>query len=248
MLDGYPNTFEQAKLLDEAGVNPHMFAHISISEILAFDRTASDYEKHLEYTFFFDSRDDLKKINAPGIVGERYSAYKENILQIVSFNHQKYANVLELDGSESNWLIKEKIKEEMNTAVTFRQSYLAGKSNHKAVSAYNVGLSLALVQANMGKYLDYCPVCFVDENELKKGPNTLRYTAEYNNLFYRMIGQKELDLFLKSPKKYAEGSSLPADLPIRRHLEELKNIDPRIEYSGYCPVSLQQGGEGYDLL
>ena len=194
--------------------------------------------------YIFTSSDNLKKLNAVGVAVERYIAYNENNKQIASFYNQKYANLLDFDGSQSNWLIKEKIKEEMNTSLKYRQNYLEGKAYHNAVSIYNVGHSLALVQSNMGKYLDYCPVCFVDSDELKKGPNSLRYMAEFNNLFYRMIGQKELDLFLASPERYVDGPNLPNDLPMRRHEQDLTISDLKLELGGYCPVSLKQGKAG----
>ena len=53
----------------------------------------------------------------------------------------------------------------------------------KAAAIYDIGLSVPLVQANMGKYLDYCPVSYVDHSQLKKGPNSLRFMAEYNVSF-----------------------------------------------------------------
>jgi hypothetical protein len=242
VLDGYPITLEQAKLLEDAGVTPHVIGHISISKELALKRDDADYKKYME--------DSLKKLNGPGIITERYEAYNENTLPISLFYTQKYANVLELDGSESIWLMKETIKKEMFSSLKSRQNYLEGKSNDKAVSVYNVGLSLAIVKANMGKYLDYCPVCFVDDHELKKGESSLKYTAEYDNQFYHMIGQRELNLFLKSPKKYVDGPSLPADLPIRRHLEDMKdiNITSKIELDGYCPVSLKEGKPGFESI
>lgn len=242
VLDGYPCTLEQAKLLDEAGVVPHLIGHISISEKLALERTEVDYKKYVE--------DALKKLNAPGITAERCNAYNENTKPIALFYSQKYANVLDIDGSESIWLIKERMKDEMRSSVKCRQSYLEGKSNQKSVSVDNVGLSIAMVRANMGKYLDYCPVCFVDDHELKKGENSLKYTAEHKNQFYRMIGERELNLFLKSPEKYVNGPSLPADLPIRRHIEDLNDLKStlKVELSGYCPVSLKQGKPGFESI
>ena len=97
----------------------------------------------------------------------------------------------------------------------------------------------------MGKYLDYCPVCFVDDSELKKGPNSSRYMAEYNNLFYRMIGQNELDAFLRNPEKYVNGPDLPADLPIRRQVQDLAGFKlSDLQLNGYCSISLKEGKPG----
>jgi hypothetical protein len=50
----------------------------------------------------------------------------------------------------------------------------------KAAAIHKIGLSVPLVQSNLGKFKDYCPVSFIEQNELRKGENTLEFMAEYD--------------------------------------------------------------------
>lgn len=43
----------------------------------------------------------------------------------------------------------------------------------------DIGISLSYIESHMGKYGDYCPVSFVDHNELVKGAEGTQYMAEY---------------------------------------------------------------------
>ena len=53
ILDGYPNTKEQAEKLDESGFLPHIMIHTDLTLEDALIRTRHDFEESLEYFNLF---------------------------------------------------------------------------------------------------------------------------------------------------------------------------------------------------
>jgi adenylate/nucleoside-diphosphate kinase len=64
-----------------------------------------------------------------------------------------------------------------------------------------------------------------------------------------MIGPQELQTFIETPERFANGANLPECLPVRRTPEEIKAMFPaQIELRGYCPVTLKSGEPGFSSL
>lgn len=94
-----------------------------------------------------------------------------------------------MSGTDSKWLLIDQLKSTINGSIRRRQDYLEAKIHDKASAIFNIGLSIPLVEGNMGKFRDYCPVSYIDRDELQKGPNTSQFTAEY-------------EVFLRSKEMY----------------------------------------------
>ncbi|KAJ1563072.1 hypothetical protein HK405_002891 [Cladochytrium tenue] len=117
------------------------------------------------------------------------------------------------------------------------------QSHGQAAAIEDACVSVDHIEKALGKYWSYCPVSFLDLQELVSSPKSPSVTVEFKGKFYRMADKDKLEVFLKSPERYAEGFDLPEELPVRRGANAL--VFPRqLELLGHCPVTLTEGQPG----
>ncbi len=90
-----------------------------------------------------------------------------------------------MNGNDSKWLLIDLMKATINNSIRRRQDYLEAKIQDKASAIFNIGLSIPMVEGHMGKFMDYCPVSYIDKDELQKGPEATKFMAEYKVILRR---------------------------------------------------------------
>ncbi|KAI8854450.1 hypothetical protein BC829DRAFT_439159 [Chytridium lagenaria] len=235
VLDGYPMTLDQAEYLEKRGFIPHLIIQLDILDSSMIKRTMDDY-KH-------DARTGHPDLNVEPAVRDRDETHRAEIHSLQTFYDKRYANWIVLDSSRSKWSLKSTLKDFLEGGTTRRQNYVDLRTKGRAAPVGNIGLSLAYLARQMGKYGDYCPVNLLDRGELVKGPMDTTFTAEYQNLYYRMSDGEALEAFLLAPEKYVTGPDLPDSLPERRPMTVL-TFPRQLELQGFCPVTYYEGPQG----
>jgi len=116
-----------------------------------------------------------------------------------------------------------------------------GVCNDTAVRAVGRGITPLEAQASLGKFLDYCPVTFKEQQCLAKCAPGLGLAAEYRGQLYRTRNEECMQKFIANPGKYLNGVSLLAApsrgrVPIPVPASEVMNVELALE--GHCPVTL----------
>ncbi|KAI9344788.1 hypothetical protein DFJ73DRAFT_626763, partial [Zopfochytrium polystomum] len=172
-------------------------------------------------TMLADLQSEGTTFNFPEIILENDSLHMLEIGGIRSYYQSVYENWVQVDCTKSKWALKSSLKSIIEANSDRRQNYLYLRTK--------------------GYY------SLIKIGELVQAPVGTKYTAEYQNSFYRMAGEAELQTFLETPDKYTAGPDLPEDLPIRRDSSVL--VFPRqLELQGYCPVTLVEGPPGFDSI
>ncbi|KAJ3332042.1 adenylate kinase [Blyttiomyces sp. JEL0837] len=192
-------------------------------------------------------RTGTPELNVEQVVRIRDDEYLNEIKTVRSVYDTRYANLMILDATRSKWALKNVLKTVLETGTMRRQTYVDLRTRGRAAPVGNIGISLPHLSRNMGKYGEYSPVALVDRGELVKGPSDTLYTAEYQNRYYRMASQFELDAFLGAPERYAYGPDLPENLPERRSPSVL-TFPKTLELQGYCPVTYAEGPSGFQSI
>ena len=109
-------------------------------------------------------------------------------------------------------------------------------------------------KARVGRFGHFCPVSLMLRNELVdcSGQEGMKFVVEWNRKYYRLAGQRELDLILSDPAKFlATDLVLPTDLPKLLSVEEaLIHIreNGEAELGGFCPIRYRDNGMTYNAL
>ncbi|ORY47443.1 P-loop containing nucleoside triphosphate hydrolase protein [Rhizoclosmatium globosum] len=240
VLDGYPQTIEQAKALEKMGLVPHVVFNLNISEEDMFSRA--------DYDLKMDIKLKTPHLNYPSIMQTRNDIYTTNLSPLKALYQVKYANWMEIDGTKSKWFLKEAIAHHLESETKRRQNYTDLKTKGLAAPLNDISISVEFVEHHLSKFGEYCGVRLLNEGELVRGPApSTKFTAEYQGRFYRMAGEDELRIFLQNPAKYAYGPELPETLPQRRDASAL--VFPRqLELQGYCPVTFGDGPPGFESI
>ena len=120
-----------------------------------------------------------------------------------------------------------------------------------AASIYGLCVTPSECASRLGEFSHYCPVSLAPRYELIdcSEESTLKYTAEYRARYYKMAGQRELDLFLESAEKFVAPTApnrLPENLPRCVSKGEVKQMFPKeLAFRGYCPVTYVLGNKRY---
>ncbi|KAJ3138794.1 adenylate kinase [Physocladia obscura] len=262
ILDGYPQTMEQAKTLEQHGLIPHTVFELKLTEEEVNLRSEKDSKTNI--------RLKTPRLDFPKISQLRDETHQSNLLSLRALYHGKYENWIEIDGSKSKWYLKNEVRQHLETGVTRQQNYKDLKRKGLAAPIFDIGLGIQEIQNHLSKFGDYCPVSLFDKGELSKGLTGTNFTAEFNvtafifiiyigspfrislslewqGQFYKMASKDELQVFLETPEKYAYGPDLPEFLPQRVSTSIL--VFPRqIELQGYCPVTLSDGPPGFESI
>ncbi|KAL2914320.1 hypothetical protein HK105_206092 [Polyrhizophydium stewartii] len=240
VLDGFPLTLEQATALEKTGFIPHTFVELDVGQDEIERRAAIDMAQ--------DQSEEMPRMNLVEIIAARNQAYTADIDRIRALFEPTYSNWMRLDARRSKWALKDDVRSVLEQGVLRRQTYLDLKCQAKAAPIAGVGLSRTHVANNLGKFKDYCPVSYVDANELRRAYD-MRYMAEFQEIFYCLCGPGELDAFLANPTAYTNGKDLPASLPEYRPKSDIKSLFPKqLELRGYCPVTFHEGPPGFSSI
>jgi len=229
ILDGFPCSKEQAILLDQAGFQPHQFFNLSISESDIHLRAF--VERTRQASFNTASNDALDLIQS------KFNSWNQSEADIKAFFSNKYSNWLDLDGRSSKWALKDIAVTAMNTCLLKRQKYLHLKIHGRAAPIIGTSISNEIIAARTSKFLQYCPVALLDQQQLIKRAH--EYAADYKEKYYFFSSSECFDKFLATPEKYIN-QQMPDVLPQRRHTSELP-FPLQLELKGRCPVTFSEG-------
>ena len=238
ILDGYPVSQEQSDLLEKSGFLPQVYCHLQLDSDEIYKRALAD--------FSVDTASKAQRMNAAAAIDIRREAYSKDI-DLIELNYQRiYANWINIDARASKWALKDELQHIIADGIQKRQNYLDLKSKGAAAPISGIALSKIHILNNLGKYKEYCPVSYIDYDELRKAPPGKQFLAEYREVFYCMSSENELKAFLENPKKYYNAKELPTDLPKTRTKAEVKQLFPKqIELKGYCPVTFAEGADRF---
>lgn len=119
----------------------------------------------------------------------------------------------------------------------------------EAASIFGLCVSPDECNNRLGEFSHYCPVRLATKHELVdcSYETTMKYTAEYRARYYKLAGQKELDMFLAEAHNYVSPTAphmLPDSLPRYITKAEVKQMFPKeLAFRGYCPVTYVLGNK-----
>jgi len=245
VLDGYPNTIEQVKLMTELCIIPVQIIELTLSAKEVHWRGTADRHSPDRALPLHDS--------AP-ILDVRLSTYKRNIDVVRSHYQKEHRNWYILEGNRSKWWLNDRCAQLMNEQLTTAQHYLEKRTVGEAASIFGLCVSPDECNNRLGEFSHYCPVRLATKHELVdcSYETTMKYTAEYRARYYKLAGQKELDMFLAEAHNYVSPTAphmLPDSLPRYITKAEVKQMFPKeLAFRGYCPVTYVLGNKRYEAL
>lgn len=250
VLDGFPNTKQQVKLMTDRGLIPVKIIELKcdIKEIMQRcikDRTST--ERLTKNLILNDS---------PEIIGYKLREWKKEISFIREWYSNEHKNLIQLDGTESKWSLWEKSKQISFESVELIQVYLKRVSQQKAASIAKLCVTYDEMKSRLGDFGQYCPVCLALQGELVDCSEcrSMDFVSEFQGYYYKMHSAKELDLFLDTPKDFVAPKAprkLPPPhlLPKKLTAADVKKLFPKqVELNGYCPVTFYDGKERYEAI
>ena len=80
----------------------------------------------------------------------------------------------------------------------------------------------------------------------------MKFSVEWKRQYYRVAGQRELDLILNDPSRFLDGGqTLPADIPKSITVEEAFLQIQQVggaELDAFCPITYKDNGMTYEAL
>ena len=250
VLDGFPNTKQQVKLMTDRGLIPVKVIELKcdVKEIMQRcikDRTSPE---RLNKTIVLN--------DSPEIIGFKLREWKHEIGFIRDWYSKEHKNLVQLDGTKSKWSTWESTKQLAFESIRLIQIYLNRVSMQQAASIAKLCVTYDEMANRLGDFGQYCPVCLALNDELVdcSENRTMDFVAEYRGYYYKMQSAKELELFLATPQQFVAPKAPrklppPSMLPKKRSATDVKKGFPKqIELNGYCPVTFYEGKQLYEAI
>lgn len=172
---------------------------------------------------------------------EAYDAHEPSIFE-------QRNNLLEVPMERSKWWVWIRVIGDINYGIQSVREYYEGMSRDGVASLAGMGITPAELKQKLGHFEEFCPVSFVDKDELVdlSQSKTIEYAAEFDGTYYRLAGKAELAKFLKNHMFYVSKFGLPPPQcrPIRKSKEEAsKAFGAKIGLLGFCPVTYFEGDQ-----
>ncbi|XP_027755310.1 adenylate kinase 9 isoform X2 [Empidonax traillii] len=248
VIDGYPLTRKQVKLLESVKIIPVKIFELEMDTKEVFRRALLDKES--------TNSPPYPEHDSSQILAIKNSCYKQHIDAIRTYYMKERQNWCVIDAVQSKWKIWNKVTQEVQGVVKQIQIYLERIREGKAASIADLCITSKELEERLGEFGQYCPVSLAEKGELVdcSVTSSLQFAAEFEGRYYKMASQEELDKFLITPEIYV--SSLaphplppPHMLPKRLTAAEVKASFPlRAEMQGYCPVTYLDGKQRYEAL
>ncbi|VVC36135.1 P-loop containing nucleoside triphosphate hydrolase [Cinara cedri] len=244
VLDGFPITENQFKLLDDSGIILHRVFVIQ-NDTLFVGEGRDD--GHMPYALLNDAlfvgegRDDVHMPYA--LLLHRLHAWNVAFVGL-EWISDRYGNATAIvagpedDNDDDGWMtvVDEAVRAFLGSAREYDKAMREGRP----VRLAGLAVTVHERQAMMSTFLNQCPVCRVDENCLNNGPDNdpTRNLVQHLSFVYRVC-PVHWDAFAANPDRYANlAPREPEKEPVHVTDEELY-VNPyvhRDNVSVYCAV------------
>lgn len=247
ILDGYPTTNHEASLLEStACCNPNFILEMVVDNETMLKRTHADFEVNRDANPLIPTS---QRLDLNEIVLDRAENYERELQHCRALFKSRYNNWIELNSVQSKWQLFTLSQEIVGSGLVRRQEYTDRTYRQQAASIHDIGINMDVVSQRIGKFGKYCPVRYVDDEELALGCSDSTFMAEYAGVYYKLGSQTALQTFLRSPERYAYGKDLPEKLPGLMSQTQFRSSFPQqLEIRGYCPVTFRQGNGQFESI
>uniref|UniRef100_A0AAY4DP69 Nucleoside-diphosphate kinase n=1 Tax=Denticeps clupeoides TaxID=299321 RepID=A0AAY4DP69_9TELE len=240
VLDGFPVTQQQAKLMAVRSIVPVLIIEMQLDTVEVLKRGLKG-----------DHILPEGPIEAPHL--NRNMSY---IRKFRSHFQQLHQNWVHVDAQRNKWSVWTQVLERVHVSMAQIHTYLQRIRKGQAAGIAHLCVTPKELQARLGEFGHYCPVSLALHHHLVdcSGRASFRLVAEYRKCYYRMASAEFLQKFLESPERFvlpACPHPLPPPHLLPRKLSEVqvkRHFPQQVEMKGYCPVTFGDGQLRYESL
>lgn len=226
ILEGFPKTLKQARLLVENGISPDLIFSVTLSKEEKLQRIQPKANK---YIFGLD----------PRVMTIRMKNYESEIGRIEAFFALQNDNVRKIDAKRSVWYMEDFVRLQIHNLTKIKQTTAQNRQKKMPCPVYLLQVPKQKVSQNLTKWFTYCPVCYRQEKKHTKAKHNLENILEMQGKFYYSCSANHAQLLMESFKNFVnapnniwETAALKVKLPIAAS-EPMSTV-----LDGYCAVSL----------
>ncbi|XP_078460274.1 adenylate kinase 9 [Lampetra planeri] len=246
VLDGYPLTQRQVRLLDARGIVPVIVVAMQLASSEVLQRGFQDCK---------GPGRSYPQLDSPQALAVKMSHHQREVAAVQDFYKRQHQNWILMDGTRSKWWLWTEMLRHVAVSVRQIQDYLHDIGRGWAARIEGLCVTPEECAVRLGEFKEYCPVSLALRGEyVCCDAPSLRWTAEFCGHYYKMASETDLQIFLKSPEQFtaplAPRALPPSDaLPHPLTPAQVKQMFPKqVELQGYCPVTYLDGQLSYDCL
>uniref|UniRef100_H2UNG5 Uncharacterized protein n=1 Tax=Takifugu rubripes TaxID=31033 RepID=H2UNG5_TAKRU len=229
VLDGFPMTLKQAKLMGSRSITPMIIVELELDTVEVLKRGLADKmrpkkSEHLHlslllittfciFVYIPSKRMQKKKLfycrlhlmhNSAEILHIRCACYKQEVEHVRRYFRKEYQNWIQVSGLKSKWWIWDCILTEVSISMKYIRSYLERTRKGQAACINRLCITPKELQCHLGEFGLYCPVCLALHHHLFdcSEDEALTHAAEHRGHYYKMCGKNHLERFLLTPDEF----------------------------------------------
>ncbi|XP_029705285.1 adenylate kinase 9-like isoform X1 [Takifugu rubripes] len=247
VLDGFPMTLKQAKLMGSRSITPMIIVELELDTVEVLKRGLADKMRPKKLHLMHNSAE---------ILHIRCSCYKQEVEHVRRYFGKEYQNWIQVSGLKSKWWIWDCILTEVSISMKYIRSYLERTRKGQAACINRLCITPKELQCHLGEFGLYCPVCLALHHHLFdcSEDEALTHAAEHRGHYYKMCGKNHLERFLLTPDEFVTPGcphtlKPPDQLPAKLTEIQVKNRFPQQgEMNGFCSVTFLEGKQRYEAL
>ncbi|TNM94702.1 hypothetical protein fugu_017461 [Takifugu bimaculatus] len=240
VLDGFPMTLKQAKLMGSRSITPMIIVELELDTVEVLKRGLADKMRPKKLHLMHNSAE---------ILHIRCSCYKQEVEHVRRYFRKEYQNWIQVSGLKSKWWIWDCILTEVSISMKYIRSYLERTRKGQAACINRLCITPKELQCHLGEFGLYCPVCLALHHHLFdcSEDEALTHAAEHRGHYYKMCGKNHLERFLLTPDEFVTPGcphtlKPPDQLPAKLTEIQVKNRFPQqVEMKGFCSVTFLEG-------
>ncbi|XP_028858272.1 adenylate kinase 9 isoform X2 [Denticeps clupeoides] len=247
VLDGFPVTQQQAKLMAVRSIVPVLIIEMQLDTVEVLKRGLKGGSSKGRTSPHLDSA---------AMCALRNSCHQREVDAVRSHFQQLHQNWVHVDAQRNKWSVWTQVLERVHVSMAQIHTYLQRIRKGQAAGIAHLCVTPKELQARLGEFGHYCPVSLALHHHLVdcSGRASFRLVAEYRKCYYRMASAEFLQKFLESPERFvlpACPHPLPPPHLLPRKLSEVqvkRHFPQQVEMKGYCPVTFGDGQLRYESL